>query len=54
MKFDKILFYTVITLSLFGIMMTFVSYILMIFVFVRRLVFGDPVAGWASLVLSYR
>ncbi|MCR5629329.1 glycosyltransferase family 2 protein [Eubacterium sp.] len=36
--------------SLFGIMMTFVSFILMIFVFVRRLVFGDPVAGWASLV----
>ncbi|HAH19159.1 MAG TPA: glycosyltransferase [Eubacterium sp.] len=36
--------------SLFGIFMTFVSFILMIFVFVRRLVFGDPVAGWASLV----
>lgn len=36
--------------SLFGIMMTFVSFILMIFVFVRRLAFGDPVAGWASMV----
>jgi uncharacterized membrane protein YhaH (DUF805 family) len=27
-----------------------VSFIAIIFVIVRRLVFGDPVSGWASLV----
>jgi glycosyltransferase involved in cell wall biosynthesis len=33
-----------------GIFMTFVSFIAILFVIVRRLVFGDPVSGWASLV----
>ena len=36
--------------SLFGFMMTGVSIIMLIFVIARRLIFGDPVAGWASLV----
>ena len=34
--------------SLFGISMTFVSFIILIFIIVRKLIFGDPVAGWAS------
>lgn len=28
--------------------MTFVSFIIMLIIIVRRLCFGDPVAGWAS------
>lgn len=36
--------------SWFGIFMTFLSFVALIFVIVRRLVFGDPVAGWASTV----
>jgi glucosyltransferase len=31
-----------------GIGMTFVSFIIMLAIIVRRLCFGDPVAGWAS------
>ena len=34
--------------SWFGISMTVVSFIMLLFVFFRRLIFGDPVAGWAS------
>ena len=33
-----------------GIFLTFVSFIAIIFVIVRRLIWGDPVDGWASLV----
>jgi len=36
--------------SYFGFFMTFLSFVALIFVVVRRLVFGDPVAGWASIV----
>lgn len=36
--------------SWFGIGMTFCSIIALIFIVVRRLFWGDPVAGWASLV----
>ena len=36
--------------SWFGIMMTFISFVSMLFVIVRRLIFGDPVAGWASTI----
>lgn len=36
--------------SYVGILMTFVSFIAIIFVIVRKLIFGDPVSGWASLV----
>lgn len=36
--------------SWFGICMTFVSFILMIGIVIRRVIFGDPVAGWASLI----
>lgn len=31
-------------------MMTFFSFAAMLFVIIRRLVFGDPVAGWASTI----
>ncbi len=36
--------------SWFGMFMTFFSFLMLIFIVVRRLVFGDPVAGWASTV----
>ena len=36
--------------SWFGILMTFFSFLVMILIVVRRLVFGDPVAGWASTI----
>lgn len=34
--------------STLGLVMTFVSAFFLLFIFIRRLVFGDPVAGWAS------
>ena len=34
--------------SWFGLMMTFVSFVFLIVIIVRKLAFGDPVAGWAS------
>ena len=34
--------------SVFGFFMTFVSFVFLIIIIVRRLIFGDPVAGWAS------
>ena len=34
--------------SWFGILMTMVSFLAIIFIVVRKLLFGDPVAGWAS------
>lgn len=36
--------------SWFGMFMTFVSFVAVIFIVVRKLVFGDPVDGWASTV----
>ncbi len=36
--------------SLMGILLTAVAFIMLIFVFVRKLIFGDPVAGWASTI----
>ena len=34
--------------SYFGMFMTFVAFIMLVFIIVRKLIFGDPVAGWAS------
>ena len=34
----------------FGMFCTFVSFVMMLFFFIRKLVCGDPVAGWPSLV----
>ena len=36
--------------SLIGIALCFLSLLLIVFVIVKKLVFGDPVAGWPSLV----
>ena len=36
--------------SIAGLFLTIVSFLAIIFVVVRRLLFGDPVAGWASTV----
>ena len=36
--------------SWFGMFMTFVSFVAVIFIIVRKLIFGDPVDGWASTV----
>ena len=36
--------------SWFGILMTFVAFVMLIFIIVRKLIFGDPVAGWASMM----
>lgn len=36
--------------SWFGIFMTFCSFLLLLAIVIRRAVFGDPVAGWASTV----
>lgn len=33
-----------------GIGLTFVSFLMILFIIVRKIMFGDPVAGWASLV----
>lgn len=33
-----------------GIGMTFISFLLLLLIVLRRLIFGDPVAGWASIV----
>ncbi len=50
---DGIINFSQVPLSIaswFGIMMTFISFVSMLFVIVRRLIFGDPVAGWASTI----
>ena len=36
--------------SYLGIGMTFISFLAIIFIIVRKLLFGDPVSGWPSLV----
>lgn len=33
-----------------GMFLTFVSFIMIIFIIIRKAIFGDPVAGWPSLV----
>lgn len=33
-----------------GVLITFVSLIMIVFIIFRKILFGDPVAGWASLV----
>lgn len=36
--------------SMFGLIFCFLAFIMILFVVVRTLVFGDPVAGWPSMV----
>lgn len=33
-----------------GVALTFVAFVMVLFVIIRKLLFGDPVGGWASLV----
>lgn len=50
---DGIINFSQVPLSLAswgGILMTLVAFILLLVIVVRRLVFGDPVAGWASTI----
>ncbi len=36
--------------SWFGIFMTFISAVMLVFIVLRKLIMGDPVAGWASTI----
>ena len=36
--------------SWFGFLMTGIAFVMLIFIVVRKLIFGDPVAGWASTI----
>ena len=36
--------------SWFGTTMTFFSFLALAVIIIRRLIFGDPVAGWASII----
>ena len=36
--------------SFFGIFMTFATFVMLIFIVVRKLLFGDPVQGWTSTI----
>ena len=36
--------------SWFGVLMTGISFIALIIIIIRRLIWGDPVAGWASMI----
>jgi glucosyltransferase len=50
---DGILAYTTIPLylsSVMGIAMCGISFLALIFIFIRAMIAGDPVAGWPSLV----
>lgn len=37
-------------ISIIGLVLSFVSFIALIFIFIRALTIGDPVAGWPSLI----
>ena len=50
---DGIINFSLVPLNLAsycGFAFTFISFVMLLFVFIRRLAFGDPVSGWASLV----
>ena len=36
--------------TIFGLFISFVAFIAMVFIIVRALIFGDPVAGWPSMM----
>lgn len=38
--------------SLFGIVMTFFSFLMLLAIIARKIVFGDPVDGWASTICA--
>lgn len=48
---DGIINFSQVPLSIaswFGLLMTFVAFVFLVVIIVRKLAFGDPVAGWAS------
>lgn len=50
---DGIINFSQVPLSIaswFGILMTIIAFLFIIFIIVRKLLFGDPVSGWPSLV----
>ncbi len=50
---DGIVNFSEVPLSIasgFGMLMTFLSFLFIVFIIIRRLFFGDPVAGWASTI----
>ena len=50
---DGIMAFSTVPLSIasvFGILFCVVAFIFMVFIFVRALIYGDPVAGWPSTV----
>lgn len=50
---DGIINFSLVPLNLSsycGFIFTLISFVMLLFVFIRRLIFGDPVTGWASLV----
>ncbi len=50
---DGIINYSQVPLSIAswgGILFTCISFIMLVFIVLRRLIFGDPVAGWASTI----
>lgn len=52
---DGIINFSEVPLSIaswFGLMMTVFSFIFLIFIIIRRICFGDPVAGWASIICT--
>ena len=50
---DGIVNFSLVPLTLsswMGILMTFVAFIMLIVIIIRKIAIGDPVAGWASLI----
>lgn len=50
---DGIMAFSTVPLSIasvFGILFCFVAFVVMIFIFIRALIYGDPVAGWPSMM----
>lgn len=38
--------------SFFGMFLTVIAFIILVFIIIRKLIFGDPVDGWASLMCA--
>lgn len=52
---DGIVSFSQVPLSIaswFGVIMTGFSFLLLVFIVLRKLILGDPVAGWASLICT--
>lgn len=38
--------------SCFGVFMTFIAFVMLIFIIARKVILGDPVQGWASMICA--